>query len=695
MRNIHLTSIQKVVLETLSIAAAYTVLGMIGQTLAIQPGNVTAVWPPSGLALGLMLTMGFRIWPGIWLGALIVNSQAILDGTGTQSIGITIAIGSFIGVGSVLQPAIGTILIRRFASSISQFNSSSDLVRFVLITPVVCVVSSTIGSASLCIGGSAQWENFSTLWMTWWLGDSVGVLMFAPLILSWHKNMGFGSGTRKNIEIVAAFLAIIVSSMITFHGLFHPSTPNFPLTYLPIPFLIWVAIRFEPKEVTTSLLILAGISAWGTSQGLGPFDVGSADDSLLLLQLYVAFLMATVLFIAVYSQEHSFTKQELRVSRERVAEERSTHQEVELRFRTLIDSSNQGILVHRNHKPLYANQALADMYGFESPDEFLTIESTKSLTHRDYYVGNHIKRMAGEKLHASREAMAIRKDGSEIWEERQAFVINWDGEQAVCSIRMDITERKRTEGALLKAKVEAETSSQVKTAFLANMSHELRTPLNAIIGFSEAILDNTFGSVANKKQEEYVHDINSSGHHLLKLINDILDVTVIEEGKLELQDDQVVIGALVEEISKMVQPRAKAENVTLSIKVDENLFALRGDERRLKQILLNLLTNAIKFTQESGKISLDCRIETEGQIAIVVTDNGIGMSGEDIKTALEPFGQVDAVFIRKYEGTGLGLPLTKQLVELHRGTLEVESKLGIGTTVTVLFPKERVILKSL
>ena len=363
----------------------------------------------------------------------------------------------------------------------------------------------------------------------------------------------------------------------------------------------------------------------------------------------------------------------------------------EERFRTLIDLANYGILVHRNRVPIYANDALAKLYEYASPDEILALGSMRLLTHPDLQGKNYEKIMRGEILPEDYETMGVKKNGVTFWENRRSFLINWDGEKAVCSIRSDIDQRKKTEDALLGAKVEAEALSQVKTDFLANMSHELRTPLNAIIGFSEAILGKTFGFIANERQEEYIQDIHRSGNHLLQLINDILDVTAIEEGKLELQDNHIEIRILIDDISKMIQSRANSGKVTLSTQVDESVFALRGDERRLKQILLNLVSNAVKFTPDGGTVSLECQLEKAGQLKFVVADSGIGMSKEGIKTALEPFGQVDEIINGKYEGTGLGLPLTVQLVESHGGTLEIESELRKGTTVTVLIPKERVV----
>jgi PAS domain S-box-containing protein len=247
----------------------------------------------------------------------------------------------------------------------------------------------------------------------------------------------------------------------------------------------------------------------------------------------------------------------------------------------------------------------------------------------------------------------------------------------------EIAERKRTEKALLTAKLEAETSSKIKTDFLANMSHELRTPLNAIIGFGQFLKvlpdDNL-----SEKQDEYVDDILGSGRHLLRLINDVLDISAIEAGKLEIHIENVNIAPIIQDVVRLVQARADTGKVQISVDVERSKF--RVDELRLKQILLNLLSNAIKFTPEGGEVSVKCNQEKNEALKIVISDNGVGMTKEHIEQALELFGQVDSSLERKYEGTGLGLPLAKRLVEAHGGTLDIESKTKAGTVITIEFP---------
>ncbi len=244
---------------------------------------------------------------------------------------------------------------------------------------------------------------------------------------------------------------------------------------------------------------------------------------------------------------------------------------------------------------------------------------------------------------------------------------------------------------LLIARNKARAADCAKSEFLANMSHELRTPLSAVIGFSEIIKDETFGPVGNLKYREYAGDIHESGQHLLDLINDILDLSKIESGKDELHEDKIEIPKIVRSALKMVGHHAEQGRVKFELELPDRLPALRADERKLKQILVNLLSNAIKFTDAGGEVTLRawCRMDSGHVFQII--DAGAGIAPEDIPKALSRFDQADGDLNRQYEGTGLGLPLTKALVELHGGVLDMQSQVGVGTTVTVRFPAKRIV----
>jgi signal transduction histidine kinase len=264
-------------------------------------------------------------------------------------------------------------------------------------------------------------------------------------------------------------------------------------------------------------------------------------------------------------------------------------------------------------------------------------------------------------------------------------------------MREHIAELEVTQRALTKTSEDlsvalkaAEAASKAKSAFLASMSHELRTPLNAILGFSETILYEAFGPLGAPRYKEYLGDIHESGTHLLSLINDILDIARFDAGQAELHEEVFEVEPLIAESLRMVASHAEKCDIALSTELAADLPELRADKRRIKQVLINLLSNAVKFTPAGGEVKLSAS-RSEAGLAIAVMDTGIGIAQGDIPKALERFGQVDSSLARKYEGTGLGLPLSKQLMELHGGSLVLESQESIGTRVTVTLPLDRLV----
>jgi signal transduction histidine kinase len=236
------------------------------------------------------------------------------------------------------------------------------------------------------------------------------------------------------------------------------------------------------------------------------------------------------------------------------------------------------------------------------------------------------------------------------------------------------------------AKHKAEEASRLKTEFLANVSHELRTPLNSIIGFSEMIAGEQHGPIGHQKYQSYIGDIHTSGMHLLGVVNDILDLSKLEVGEFELQVENVDVVETVETALRIVGERARRAGIKVDASIAPALPPMRGDARRVRQILLNLLSNSIKFTENGGAVWVSAGSAGDGGIELSVADTGIGIAAEDLERAMAPFGQVDGKLNRKYEGTGLGLPLAKSLTELHGGSFRLESAVGRGTTVTLRFP---------
>jgi len=252
-------------------------------------------------------------------------------------------------------------------------------------------------------------------------------------------------------------------------------------------------------------------------------------------------------------------------------------------------------------------------------------------------------------------------------------------------------ERKRAEEDSAAAKTQAEIANRTKTEFLANMSHELRSPLNSVLGFAEIMIKELFGPLGSPRYREYVEDIGQSASHLLAIINDILNISKVESGKLELDEAKVDVGAVIEICTRLMYTRAAEAGIQLETVFAADLPEIFLDSRKVKQILLNLISNAVKFTPKGGKVTVSAGLNERRELVIKVVDTGIGIAPEDIGKALSPFMQIDSSLSRKYEGTGLGLPLSKALVELHGGQLTIESQLGAGTTVTVTFPTTRVV----
>jgi PAS domain S-box-containing protein len=367
-------------------------------------------------------------------------------------------------------------------------------------------------------------------------------------------------------------------------------------------------------------------------------------------------------------------------------------QESEERYRTLINLMPDAIYVHRRGIIALCNEAAIELFGASSAEDLLGMELLE-LTHPEYreFARHRRDSMVDEGTRTVfMRQKRLRLDGSWFWAEVAAAAIYWDGDRGGAVVMRDVTEQIKAENQLLHSKEEAELANRAKTEFLANMSHELRTPLNAIIGFSDLMQREMLGPLGNKQYRDYIHDIHQSGTHLHDVINDILDLSKIEAGQLELHEEEVDFESAVERCIRVVLPRAEEKGLTVVPLIGRDLPFIVCDERKLKQILINLMSNAVKFTEEGGKVSVQAILDHRGAVILKVMDTGIGISPDNIAKVLRPFEQAESSLSRTYEGTGLGLPLTKSLVELHGGKLEVESELGVGTTVTVSLPESRV-----
>lgn len=373
----------------------------------------------------------------------------------------------------------------------------------------------------------------------------------------------------------------------------------------------------------------------------------------------------------------------------------------EERYRGLFENALDGTYISSlDGHMISANQALARINGYDTPEELISSVNNIAV---EWYVdpkrrGEFVSIVERDGIVRNFESEIYRhKTRERIWIVENARVVRDSSGQPKHyeGTVVDITERKNFERQLMLARFEAETSNRAKTEFLASMSHELRTPLNAIMGFSELITMMTRDSRGDPRINEYAQDIHSSARILFRLIEEILDYSKLESGKANIEENEVNLAEIVRQCATMIAARAAKGEIALSLELPIDLPRVRGDYRRLLQIVLNLLTNAVKFTPPSGRVTVTASREHDGGLSLTVADTGIGIPTKDLERVFEPFVQVNRSAFHQQEGTGLGLAISRSLIELHQGRIEIGSRPGEGTTVRVVLPPSRVLEQGL
>lgn len=369
--------------------------------------------------------------------------------------------------------------------------------------------------------------------------------------------------------------------------------------------------------------------------------------------------------------------------------------EAEKKYRAIVENAAGGIYqVTPEGQFLSANPAFAVVTGYDAPEEVLR-DITKAQD--QLYVDSaarikFLRDIAALDISKNCEVQIRKKNGDIIWvTENVRPVKDDDGNLLFYEGSMeDVDQRRKAEIELKKAKVESDLANRAKSEFLANMSHELRTPLNSVIGFSEIIKNETFGALPQKEYKDYALNIFESGNRLLRVINEILDVSRIEAGERTLNETSVSVSETVQSCLDMMDTKIKGHGLRVDNKAQDSDISFVGEKQAVKQMLLNLMSNAIKFSPEDGFLMFDAEIDSTGRLRLSVTDTGVGMNAAELEKAMSPFGQLDTEHSRSKSGTGLGLTLVKSLIELHGGELDMVSQKGIGTTATLIFPQKRV-----
>jgi len=634
------------------LAVAYFAAAKVSLLAAIPPGYATAIWPPSGIALAALLLAGNRLWPGVWLGSFAANLT--IEGALLAS--------AIIATGSSVQSFAVATMVRRSLGAPRNFARAREVLLFVGLVAAGATIAPTVALLPLAAIYPLPGAELAANWWTWWQGDSCGMLVFAPLVLSWTAP-GIAWSPRKALEAAAFTVALLVACQLVFGA-------DLGRTFVLMPFIVWAAFRFGQREVASASAVICALSLWYTLHAdVGPFAGVPANQSLLLLVAFVATVAVTGLMLSAVLGQLAAARAELegRVSRS------------EQNFRLIVDSVVDYAIVMLDARGRVAswNAGAQRIYGYAAGE----------------IVGaplapQHELDVAARDGHFEEENWRMRKDGSAFWAYVVVTAVRDPGGELLgyAKVVRDLTERKRAEQALVGAKVAAEKANEAKSQFLANMSHELRTPLNSLLILAKLLADNAAGNL-DAKQVRFAQTIYGSGNDLLALINDLLDLAKIESGAVTaLQMGAVRFEEIRADLERTFRPAAQQKSLEFSIELAPGLpAAMRTDGTRLKQVLKNLIANALKFTQR-GSVRLRVAPLEARSVAFAVTDTGIGIPREKQALVFEPFQQADGGTARQYGGTGLGLTISRELARLLGGELRLESEPGRGSTFTLTLP---------
>jgi PAS domain S-box-containing protein len=669
-------------LSIIAIAAVYFCAAQLGLSLATAHVNVSPVWPPTGIAIASLLIFGPRYWPAIFLGAFAANLST--------NVGPFASAG--IAVGNTLEAVVACLILAKLDGIKRALDSLAAVFNFIFVAAVGApMISATLGNLVLCSTAAAPWANYWSLWLTWWLGDAVGALVFAPFILAWAN-----PNKRPIARILEAILLVLLlffAAMIVFNGWFPGHEKNYPLGHLGLPFLVWAALRFEQRLLNTAILLLSVVAIWGTAHGFGPFVTQDANKSLLLVQAFVgsSSLTALILF-AVISERKSAQDENLSLAAE-VTHQRERLSKVVAHVPGVVWEA-WGRPDHKNQRIDFVSEHVEKMLGYSQEEWLGTPNFWLTIVHPDdkERAAHEAAEIFNSRLGGISRFRWLDKDGSAIWVEAQSVVVCDEKGDAVGmrGVTMDITsavlaeqERARLLDSERNARAAAEKASRLKDEFLATVSHELRTPLNAIVGWSRLLSGNQLGPV---ELQHAVEVIERSARVQKQIIEDMLDVSRIITGKLRLGLTPVRVFEVIQEAIDAVKPAAAAKEIEIQTEIDESPVIVNADADRLQQVAWNLLSNAVKFTPAGGQISIKVA-RRNGDAEIVVTDNGPGIDPEFLPHAFERFTQADGSSTRRHGGIGLGLAIVRHLVELHGGSVTAENRSdGSGAAFTVKLP---------
>jgi PAS domain S-box-containing protein len=661
-------------LAMISIAFAYRSAYDIA---ACWPGIAPVLWGAPAFLLAPLLLFSWRMAPLLLAGAVL--AQYLLQGDWRLAV--------VAGAADLAGAALASVALTRWSPIDLRLRRQRDLWQFLLFAALVVPIGIAAATAFLAPLFEIELDPVSGSLLLL-ATNAVALLAAAPFMLIWTTQV------QQRAPYPAEYAWVILAALFFLWLTLWPPLPVIgELVFfcaIGLPAVFYVLTRYGRRGASLAALAFALVLATGANQGAVLFHHVTATYEHAALVMFLLSCELGLIAVAVARSEHD--------------RQQDSIAENESRLKILIDNNKVSPYAMPGPEFItysFISDRIESMTGYSvtewhRPKAWFGFMAPEDRTRMEQITGRDLKPDQDYEW----EYRLIHRDGSTVWI-RDLFRIDRkvDGSMELRGMMTDVTVLKSRELALAQrehelqeARRHAEQANRAKSSFLASMSHELRTPMNSIIGFAEVLSAEAFGSLT-PKQREYIEDIAESGQHLLTLINDILDMSKIEAGRFELNEELGELGPLISGSVRLNERQAAKRGVIIEIDNPVRGLGVFADQRSIRQILINLISNAVKFSHPGGVVSVSARRLPDGAkdgLSIAVTDRGIGMAPETLARIFEPFFQgSDADFRHKREGTGLGLAISQKLAEMHGGRIAIESALGEGTTVTLTLPESR------